>query len=349
MAMPPLYARWTASLLNAEVPVESLSTCSDCAMCRKPDGAVPTSAYVFDETIKCCVYMPVLRNFAVGGILTDPDPDGIASVRERLADPSCTTPTGINRPATYDLVYRNTVNVIGRARTLRCPHFIEDGGRCGIWQHRDALCTTWFCKHEKGAAGARFWRALQSWLEAVEIALARWCALELGIAPQAIVAADGVDSPPEGPAVDGRADPADAAFWGPWLNDKEGFYKRCAALVERLTLDEVRAIAGIEAKVREMAALAAFTSLSRPTPAHLTTGSFNVMGTRRDGGVRAVTYSSLDALDIPSQLIAVLPLFDGRPTEAVLKQLDEQYKIQIDPAYITMLADWGVLVEALTG
>jgi hypothetical protein len=355
--LPPLYGRWVGEVLGAGIPRETRATCEDCAMCVKPDGTLPTATYFFDRAVKCCVYLPELASFLVGRILADDDPDpravaGRASVRARIAQPGMATPVGLRRPPSYDLVYRNSAETLGRSLTLRCPHYVEDGGgQCGIWKHRDAVCTTFFCKFVRGKVGSDQWRAIQELLEAVEGALARHFALELGIDVEVV----GHFTPREGkcasrPAptglqIDGNADPALLAWmWGPWRGREEDFYRECGARASTLSWADVRAVGGSDLAVLEGIARRAFErATSDLLPARLRLGTVQ-LAAPRDGGVRAVTYSVTDAIDLPTALLPLLPLFDGRETLEILKDLLENHGVGLEPPFLRALVDWGVLV-----
>ena len=347
MPLPPLYARWTEDLLGALPPAEPRAQCDDCVMCEKPSGEVPTSAFLFDETIKCCVYMPRLRNFTVGAILADGELPAMASVHRRVDDPCCATPLGLSRPATYELVYRNTVNAIGTARSLRCPHFIESDASCGIWTHRDALCATWFCQHERGRRGQRFWLAVQAWLAVIEHRVSQWCALELGISPGGVLANIEGEDTVESARVEGQVSRSERASWGRWWDKKPEYYRRCHELVEHLNLADVHRIGGVEVLAHAQAARRAHEALSDPIPKRLRVGAFRTLGARRDGGLRVVTHSSLNALDLPSRLVALLPVFNGGRVDETLAELETSYQTQLDAEFLGTLVDWGVLVEAL--
>ncbi len=354
-ALPEPHAAWTASLLGgAPLPVESGATCDDCAMCVSSDGRLPTAAVTFAPDVKCCSFVPALPNFLVGRILRDEDPaaaHGRRTVEARLAGPGV-TPLGLERPPTADLLHRAAVNGFGNSTALLCPHF--DGGRCGIWRHREAVCATWFCRFDRGAAGLAFWHALRRVLATVEADVARWCALEVGVDPERLAASlprlDG-DAAQAGPAwveVEGRRDPAlHAQRWGAWAGRERELYLACAAAADRLQGADVARLGGgalalrVELARRLLARLAA----PRAAPARLRVAPFQVV-TMRAGGVRVTTFSPLDALDLPSALVALLPLFDGRPTVEVLAELRTTHGVELTPDLLGRLLDWQVLVEA---
>jgi hypothetical protein len=48
---------------------------------------------------------------------------------------------------------------------------------------------------------------------------------------------------------------------------------------------------------------------------------------------------------MPTDLVAVLPHFDGRPADDVLEEIRVQRGIRLDPALVRRMADFRVLVE----
>ncbi len=101
-------------------------------MCRP---SPETGVAPFRPDVKCCSFFPHLPNFAVGGILNDTSPEtdiGRHSVEARIAAKVGVTPFGLDAPATYALLYAQADHAFGVARGLRCPHYIEAGGLCGI-------------------------------------------------------------------------------------------------------------------------------------------------------------------------------------------------------------------------
>src|SRR5713101_6632134 len=168
------------ALLGESVPPESRATCDDCAMCA-PEGAAEPNTLYFSPRVKCCTYQPRLPNFLVGRALEDRDfafSAGRATVERRIDGGVEVTPLGLEQSAAYGLLYQHGSAGFGHAESMRCPHYIEEGGRCGIWRHRNSICATWFCKYERGAVGLAFWERLRDLLMAVEKDLAVWCVLE---------------------------------------------------------------------------------------------------------------------------------------------------------------------------
>jgi hypothetical protein len=207
-------------------------------MCAREEQESASASYFFDPVVRCCSYVPDLHNFLVGRILSDTDSaaqQGRAPVQKRIADAIGVTPLGLQQPPAYALLYGSSSEAFGRSRTLRCPHYVEDGNLCGIWRNCESTYATWFCKHVRGDLGYRFWRdTLHHLLRAVETDLARWCVSELQLGDDALrllgasgdwtSAADAitVDS------LDNRVDQkAYARLWGKWRGRQHEFYCRC--------------------------------------------------------------------------------------------------------------------------
>ena len=153
--LPPLYAAWMEELLTGPLPIEEHATCSDCAMTMPAGGASGEGS--FDSATKCCTYQPRLPNFLLGRILGGPRGPGRTSVEKRIAAQLGVTPLGIARPPVYGAIFGAAMpGGFGRTPSLLCPHYVDEGGGlCGIWQNRNATCSTWYCKHVRGSVGAR--------------------------------------------------------------------------------------------------------------------------------------------------------------------------------------------------
>ncbi|WP_434416631.1 hypothetical protein [Nannocystis pusilla] len=323
--LPPLYGRWISDLLGGPLPEEQAATCSDCVQCQShvPEG------YRFADATKCCTYVPALPNFLVGGGLKA----GSLAGRERLlrrmvAQPGSITPHGLDATDDERDRYRDILAAeqFGRDPSLFCPYYLaEAGGLCGVWRNRNGICATWYCKHDRGARGQRFWQALEVLLTAVERELSHWCACTILFE--------------ETPPVEGGE-----AAWSWWAGREGDFFRRCAELVEALGWSEVQALIGpaIETQVGDL--LAAHAALAGPLPDSLQLGTIRVSH-RGDERSRVVTYLDTDALELPTALLDLLPRFDGRPTGAVLAEL-RGLGVEVSPALLRMLVDFELLTAA---
>jgi hypothetical protein len=309
----------------------------------------------FDPAIKCCTYVPKIHNFLAGRVLSDDDPTaqpGRATVEDRIRAGVAVTPLGLKQPAVFSLLYENGLSAFGRSRALRCPHYIEDGGRCGVWRHRESTCATWFCKHVRGSVGHSFWReSLQHLLMVVENDLARWAVLQIDLGLEALkhlVATPDWRSQPDSvtaESIDNRVDRASyAAIWGKWVGREADFFVNCARLVNSLSWKDVLEIAGPEARAYERLTQDAYARLtSNEVPPALKVGSMQLVQLSHETS-RVSSYSIFDPIDIPNQVMESLHYFDGRPIGQAIGAIAADRGISIDHSLVRKLVDFAVLV-----
>ena len=350
------------ALLPTGIPRERKATCDDCAMCAPKGAPVPaevmrgvdTDAEYFAPSVKCCTYAPSLPNFLVGAVLADEKAVARGRLAERIAARDAVTLLGVGRPTAYGALYDAADDAFGRAEGLLCPYYVAETGLCGIWRHRESVCTTWFCKHERGKVGFSFWReAMQRLLGAVEEALAKWCVLQLGPGEAALdrlIASPewhGSSPPLNASAIDrtARARGHDAA-WGRWSDREAEFYVRCAELVAGLDWAQVLALTGAEGAALADATRRAHRRLTtQATPVRPRTAPFQISKVGSETA-RLVTYSGFDPLDLPTVALALLPAFDGRPVAEVIAEVEVKTGVQIETGFLSRLLDFGVLTEA---
>lgn len=375
-ALPPLYARWMSELLGAPAPAEPHATCSDCAMTPgvEPDREW-TEPVFFAPATKCCTLVPLLPNYLVGQILADGDPHpaavaGRRSVEARIAARSAVTPLGLGRTLGFSLHYRHHTERFGRSVALRCPHYVEEGGLCGVWRHRAATCATWFCKYERGATSVRFWSALEELLLLVEQELAFSCARTLGFAQRqlevafesatmtlgtkrGVFSAHVLDGALAGPGstraqLGGRSATEHEALFGPWTGREVELFVAAGELVQGLRFADVEArsegrLAGAITRAR-----AAHRALLAPVlPERLASRAAEVPLVQLGRGRAIVdSYRAHDPREAPSALLAALVAFDGRPTEEALAAIERAARLRLTPELLRRLVDLGVLVDA---
>lgn len=352
--LPPLYARWMDELLAGPIPKESEATCDECAMLSPGDESNGATEF-FNPQTKCCAYEPTLPNFLVGAALADDDPAaarGGATVLARLRAGLSGTPLGLSASPVFQQLYPRGEHVFGRSEALRCPHYLaEEGGRCGVWRQRNAVCSTWFCKYVRGAVGMRFWQRLRDLLMTVENELARWCVLELEVGSAALLqlfplgGAARIDERLDVNQLDGRADPQrQRALWGAWYGREEKFFRECARLVNRLTWSEILAVCGPAVRAYARLAVEAYRKLiADELPARLKVGEFKL--TRLDAaGCLLDSYNGYDPIQLSPRLMNVLRYFDGRPTAEARHIIAEQERVRLNDALVRRLVDFEILV-----
>jgi len=357
--LPPHAAAWIQAVVDGPVPAETHATCSSCAMCAPVvamDAPAAPGRNYFEPDIKCCDYLPDLPNFLVGRVLLDdsePAADGRASIGARIDAGAAVTPLGLGTPEPWKLLTRGRESDFDQSRAMRCPHFVEDGNTCGIWAHRESVCSTYFCRHVRGATGESFWMALREMLVAIERDLAQWCVEQIGIdeaSHELLFSRTERFVPVDHRAPDGSAGARrHRAIWGSWLGRERELYERSARLVAELGWEEVLEIGGSELGARTRVVQAAWRRLaSLEVPKTLRIGRYQVV----DEGVESVTlrsYSASDLLEIPRALFEALPAFDGRPTAQVLEGIEQERGVRMGADRVRELVDFRVLLPERVG
>ena len=323
--LPEPHARWLEGILGAPSPAETTATCAACAMAA-PD---PFGARRFPADLKCCTFLPALPNFQVGALLADPDPAlafGQEEVRKRIRGGHAITPMGVFKPRVYHNLYRS--GGFGQSETLRCPYF-RDGG-CGIWSHRESVCSTWFCKHDRGRAGGAFWHNALKTLLAMEQAVAATVAVDLGIPEDALNGLVPAD-------VSRARDPEYYdAIWAGWHGREEAFFVAAGERGARVGWEDAARWARIDEIGVAVTLRAAHAALAEPVPDVVALGRLE----RTDENatiVRLGSYSPFDPVDLPRAAADALPAWEGRPTA-------DLGEIGIDPATVRRLADDAILL-----
>src|SRR5262249_8187936 len=136
----------------------------------------------------------------------------------------------------------------------------------------------------RGAVSRSFWRTMEQLFNAVEIGLARFCAVELDVGTRALHELfpspdkKKIASDLDGDDLDGRVNEAKyRARWGKWLGRELAFYAEAMRLVEPLEWSDVVRVGGAEALALSRMARAGYDELTRPrVPERLRVGSLQI-------------------------------------------------------------------------
>lgn len=307
--LPFLYEKWLREAAFEVIPRESRADCPNCPLCREGSGSLDT----FSPDTKCCTYFPDLPNFLVGAILVDPDTHHQVrdSISDRIEDHSSASPLGISRPPLYALTYEAVKDrCFGKAPSLLCPYYVKDnGGLCGIWQHRNSACATWFCKHVAGTWGRAFWRDLEVLLRTIESRLSLWVCSALGLSDDCIKRLGSLQSlsPSERVARELLNIGVNSnLLWEKWESDKREFYVASYNTVCKLPWSQVLSVGGADLERLAHTVSDTLHRLTRhTTEVDARIGTFTV-GSRSDNGFMLVTYSRTDAVTLTGQQLSIL-------------------------------------------
>ncbi|MFO0755582.1 MAG: hypothetical protein U0359_03785 [Byssovorax sp.] len=346
--LPALYQGLLPPFFDTLAPEETKATCASCAMCPPASGAAEGVVY-FRPDLKCCTYHPRLPGYLVGAILADERPDmaeGRRRVRAQIAGKIGVSPRWLAPSRRYSLLLKaSRESSFGRSLTLRCPYFVEEGGLCAVWRHRESDCSTFFCKHVGGADGKIFWSGLDGYLRGIEARLSAFAVNE--VAPDLLE--------PAGPngqltleELEGRAPSARdySSYWGPWEGREEALYLACHARVLAMTAAEIEAVlapsAGelgeVEQKHRDLIAPRLPERLVLNPDASLTPA---------EGGVLCVTFSRYEPVLLSPDLHEVLK--ELRPDETVAgfrARLLREHELSVPESLLLDLHRLRVVISA---
>jgi Fe-S-cluster containining protein len=344
-----LSARVMAELLEGEASAEPGATCDNCAMVAAPQHI--GSASFFESSVKCCTYYPRLANFQVGEILRDEStPERAkAHIRARIAAQVGVRPLGIDPLPSQSILYTSLKSGgFGRATSLRCPFYDTQrtDKNCQIWRSRNAICSTWYCKHERGAVGQRMWLGSRDLLKEIERTIALYCAMALGHVGRALAELDSWRVSEEelvaeltSPTVQMHEE-----LQGDSLEISEDYFLACARQAEFLSTADVRSLGGVRLDARARSVRAMLLPADFSLDPRYTLVAMPLTTTpHRDDEVMIGTYSNYDPLIIPRPLVDALVCFDGRPVPTVLDEIGDRLALAIEPALIEKLVDFGVL------
>jgi len=298
-------------------------------------------------------------NYLVGQIIRDHSDEaqfGRTRLLERLKNRVGATPLGMVVDAHSDRIYARLIekDQFGRDDSFRCPYYIQDGGLCGIWRHRNSICSTWFCKHERGAIGRRFWLSVSNLLQHVERELATYCVFKLGVDQSAVnelFYSDGQHRALKDMQTyleddKGRMDNAVfKTLWGQWYDKEETFYGACADLVGDLTWSSVLQIVGTQTSVLTHHARQAFERVrTRRVEDVLCMSTFTIESASSDDVFIENEFAKFDPLRISRAVLDALPAFDGRPALEVMQELGRDKGVIIEPSLLHKLIDHQALV-----
>jgi hypothetical protein len=318
--LPDLFQRWLEQVIGGGLPKETKAVCGSCVMCQPDTWVWDVPDLAFHPDARCCTYRPELWNFQVGAMLADPGsvhPHGLRTVRERIASEG--KPIGLVTPGDYRKRYAEALEggQFGRDASLRCPHFVEEGHACGIWAHRNAVCATWFCRHDRGAVGQGTWVAARELFSAVELTLAFSMVSELL---------------PEG----------SAESWESWTGTREAFYLATWEAARDLSWADLEPVAPAGLRLAVAGMQKVWSALRRSQlPERLQLRRADVVAVQGQN-VLVQGYVTHDPVNMPVVLWKQLLAFDGRPWTEVVEELRSK-GIGIGEGAVRLLVDFDVL------
>lgn len=241
--IPKIYNDLLGNIGERTVSYESFATCGDCAMKCATKASQP-----FNQDLKCCTFFPKLPNYLVGSIISAEGTNiGKTRILGLIERKTGVDPSGLFPPKKYQFLYSGGLGSFGNSRSLVCPYFDLTSKSCSIWDNRDSVCSTWFCKHVSGDAGKLFWDKFRDYLGYQEWMLSSYAATNLGL-PRGtfnqfikntdlwLTARDMDDLPP--------TDEEYLQAWGVWAGRELEFFTQAYEIICKLSSSSMKQILG---------------------------------------------------------------------------------------------------------
>lgn len=203
--------------------LETKATCDDCAMSPK-----------YEKHLKCCTFEPYLPNYIVGEILSYDDqyPEVRKKLKDRIRRREFTLPLGVVPNFKFQIEFNNRQPTdFGKRQDWICPYYDTGAERCYIWRLRGSVCTSFYCKSNRGERGLKYWDQVKEYLSLVEMTLAEELLVDRGFSPRQISEQLGYFNKKIGSEFEKKQTALNGSewkkVWDGYDDDVEGFYIEC--------------------------------------------------------------------------------------------------------------------------
>lgn len=351
--LPEFYHRLLPEVFDTEIPAESFSDCENCPMtCAFREDLGKDLSRPFGPDTKCCTFTPYIPNYLAGALLADNDTalsEGKKRLRETIRSRKGVFPHGIYPTKKYAVLYDlGKMHGFGKSTALKCPYFTAGKYNCSVWKYREAVCSTWFCKHIAQNEGREFWEQVTATFRHIEESLVLFVLHQETMTvtnpygdDKNISFEDLDDLPPDSAAY--------SELWGKWMGKEEEFYIAAARRIQALSRPQFEQIAGIKFPVM-LDALKASCSAMKDIPEFLAPDPTRIFTEVTPGKYRIEIDTWIErsdttvthAFDLPK---VILDSFDGSvPTGNVILGLKNKHAIELGKDIIIALVRHKILM-----
>jgi Fe-S-cluster containining protein len=233
--LPRVYERLLPKDILAMEAQETKATCETCIMAKPKNKR----EIFYENHLKCCTFHPFLPNYVVGAILSEESlaaPSALSNIRNKIQRREYSLPLGIVAPPSYQVAFNSKKdNEFGRREEWLCPYFNLEKQNCGIWRHRGAVCTTFYCQSSFGSKGLKFWDGLSNYITYVEMALMEEALVMLDFSPRQVSDLLEFLNREEASKLEMKSvqmpEKKARELWNGYFDDQEGFYRKCFQIV----------------------------------------------------------------------------------------------------------------------
>ncbi len=338
--LPHIYQSFLPDLFGREIPVEVYADCSDCNMC-KPTTTVKDQRFFSKET-KCCTFKPIVPNYLIGGILMDSKQP--TKIHTYVDTGEKITPLGyFPSKEEFQHYARIIPDEFGIDETAKCE--LLDDGNCSIWQHRNSICSTYFCHYFKGFHGKRFWADVRDFLQFIEETLSMHCCYALDIPVNYLNQAttnffinvqEALQDPP--------LPLPESSIWGPWVDKKSQFFHECQSICQNLSLTQLKKLNPTGFAIKYQALENSYNNMITPTlpPVLILNPDCQII----EFDEQQIFFYIERLIKFPRILKDVVTLFNGQhDCQTIIHMAADSYGVDMDNAYILHLYEQEILIQ----
>jgi len=236
--LPAIYNNFFPDFISQTEWTEKKATCHDCANFPK-----------YKKDLKCCTYEPFVANYLAGEILENKSL-GAKVILSKISNYNFVLPLGIVPSIGFQMKFNHRKsNDFGNKREWLCPYYNTDNNNCSIWQSRSSICSTYFCKSDKGRQGLGLWKKVEEFLTYSETALAEECMVQMGYSPKHMDRCLDFINRYEATEAEKKQKKLTRKqvdeIWDHQQQNEVQFYKRCYRFVKSLNRSEFLEIIGL--------------------------------------------------------------------------------------------------------
>jgi hypothetical protein len=348
--VPAFYHRFLPPFFEMEIPAEVFTKCGSCPMTAASREEMDHEiSKPFAPDTKCCTFIPRIPNYFAGAVFTDPEMEtGRELLRSRIREKRGIFTQGIYPDKKYRLLYEyGRKNGFGKSSLLRCPYYVQGEFNCSLWKYRESICATWFCKYLGGEAGRDFWNEMRDLFKGIQEKLTIHAIQEMGLTvvppfgdDEHLTYEDLDDLPMNRKEYQLR--------WQKWEGREEDFYINCFELMVGIQKVEFNQILGqdyvnqlkvLEEKYHRMVTIPERLKVNPDYKfEELIPGKYRLkLNSYIDRNDTMITY----AFDVPR--IVIDGFRDHKKTDRVLKELSEEYGVDLGKDMVIALYQHGIL------
>lgn len=234
--LPELYKKILPNAILDLKINETKATCENCIMAKPAKKETTT----YQANLKCCTFHPFFPNFLIGASLLDEKLETAHQViRDKIKRREYSLPIGMPAPVRYQIEFnKKTKTDFGNRADWLCPFYLKDENRCGNWQNRGVVCTTFFCKSSYEKKGQQFWHAMSDYLSYVEMATMEETLNYLDFSPRQVSHLLGYLKRETGSSQELRSwvlpEPTAIKLWNGYYHEQEQFFIKSYQLAANL-------------------------------------------------------------------------------------------------------------------